>query len=174
MKYGDLNLGQIEAMVNKLGGMDGVRRLLSGQAVVNIIKHVIDLDADPFIPDGWKVEEHKKGGQFEWDPAKVRLFLSEHQKDGKVIGGNDLRKEMAKKPAFNANLLDYLLANPSLIPEDWKGKAVFFWDTIYRYSDGNLLHVRFLYRDGKGWDWNYVWLGSDWNDDNPAAVPASN
>jgi len=34
MKYGDLNLGQIEAVVNKLGGMDGVYRLLSGELVI--------------------------------------------------------------------------------------------------------------------------------------------
>lgn len=34
MKYGELNLGQIEALVNKLGGMDGVRRFLSGELVV--------------------------------------------------------------------------------------------------------------------------------------------
>lgn len=34
MKYGDLNLGQIEAIVNKLGGMDGVKGLLSGAMVV--------------------------------------------------------------------------------------------------------------------------------------------
>lgn len=36
MKYGELNLGQIEAIVNKLGGMDGVRRFLSGETVVKI------------------------------------------------------------------------------------------------------------------------------------------
>lgn len=29
MKYGELTLGQIEAVINKLGGMDGVRRFLS-------------------------------------------------------------------------------------------------------------------------------------------------
>jgi len=34
MKYGELNLGQVEAIVNILGGMDGVRRLLSGDLVV--------------------------------------------------------------------------------------------------------------------------------------------
>jgi len=34
MKYGELNLGQIEAMVNKLGGMDGVHLLLSDQLVL--------------------------------------------------------------------------------------------------------------------------------------------
>jgi len=34
MKYGELNLGQIEAIVNKLGGMDGVHRFLSGDMMV--------------------------------------------------------------------------------------------------------------------------------------------
>ncbi|HRY62722.1 MAG TPA: hypothetical protein P5056_03055 [Candidatus Paceibacterota bacterium] len=31
MKYGNLTLGQIEALVNKLGGMEEVRKILSGQ-----------------------------------------------------------------------------------------------------------------------------------------------
>jgi len=30
MKYGDLSLGQIEALVNKLGGLDRVHQILSG------------------------------------------------------------------------------------------------------------------------------------------------
>lgn len=34
MKYGDLNLGQIEAIINKLGGMHGVKCFLSGELVV--------------------------------------------------------------------------------------------------------------------------------------------
>ena len=34
MKYGELNLGQIEAIVNKLGGMDGVQRFLAGTSEV--------------------------------------------------------------------------------------------------------------------------------------------
>lgn len=35
MKYGDLNLGQIEAVVNKLGGMDGVNKFLRGEFIVS-------------------------------------------------------------------------------------------------------------------------------------------
>jgi hypothetical protein len=35
MKYGNLTLGQIEAVVNKLGGMDGVERLLRGELSVS-------------------------------------------------------------------------------------------------------------------------------------------
>ena len=38
MKYGELNLGQMEAIVNKLGGMDGVSRFLSGEIVVVLPK----------------------------------------------------------------------------------------------------------------------------------------
>jgi hypothetical protein len=34
MKYGELTLGQVEAVVNKIGGMEGVKRILSGEEVV--------------------------------------------------------------------------------------------------------------------------------------------
>ena len=34
MKYGKLSLGQIEAIVNKLGGMEGVNRFLSERTMV--------------------------------------------------------------------------------------------------------------------------------------------
>src|SRR3989338_3685971 len=44
MKYGELNLGQIEASVNKLGGMDGALRFLSGETAVK--------DADFFRETG--------------------------------------------------------------------------------------------------------------------------
>lgn len=35
MKYGELNLGQIEAIVNKLGGIDGVKKFLGGELIVS-------------------------------------------------------------------------------------------------------------------------------------------
>lgn len=35
MKYGELTLGQIEAIVNKLGGMTGVMQLLTDEVIVN-------------------------------------------------------------------------------------------------------------------------------------------
>jgi len=34
MKYGELTLGQVEAIVNNLGGMGGVKRFLSGESAV--------------------------------------------------------------------------------------------------------------------------------------------
>ncbi len=146
-------------------------KFLRNGARVQIIGNVIDCDAASFVPKGWSVEEHRKGGQFAWDPGKVSLYLSESQKNGSVISGNKLRKELQDKPVLNANVLDYLLEHPELIPEEWKGKYIFFWGTIYRGSDGGL-YVRCLSWDGERWSWGDRWLGRGWNADNPAAVAA--
>lgn len=42
IKNSELTLGQIEAVVNKLGGMDGVRRLLAGTVEI-VIKSILEL-----------------------------------------------------------------------------------------------------------------------------------
>jgi hypothetical protein len=81
-------------------------------------------------------------------------------------------------PVMNANVLDYLLANPDLIPEEWKKdekgntRYIFFWGTVYRRSNGNLC-VRCLYWDDSGWYWSLRWLVIDFFGFYPAAVPAS-
>ncbi|MDP2789853.1 MAG: hypothetical protein Q8O51_01880 [bacterium] len=148
------------------------KQVLLGHAEIKQLENVIDLDASPICPGSLTVEEHQKGGSFRWDPAKVQLYLSKPQSKGKVIGGLDLRKDLVGKPVFNACLLDYLLAHPHLIPEEWKGKCIFFWGTIYRDSDGRLF-VRCLYWRGGQWQWNYYWLGLGWYGDDPAALRAS-
>lgn len=168
------------ALVKKLceRGRIGERDILSlvadvllGWAEIVVRKHIIDLDAAPYCPDGWEVVEHVKGGQFEWDPAKVKLYLDEAQRSGS-IKGDELQKRLKTKPCFNANLLDYLLANPHLIIEEWKGQYVFFWNTVYRSSDGR--YVRYLCWDGGRWRWVDHWLDRQWYGFSPAAVHASN
>lgn len=158
-----------------------VRSVLRGHASITVVEHAIDCDADPFNPwekDGWTVEEHQKGGTFTWDASQVELYLASGQKNGKVIEGNKLRKELAKKPVLNANVLDYLLKNPHLIPEEWKKdgqgntRYIFFWGTIYGCRDGHRC-VRYLYWRGGRWGWGGYWLGRDWDGFYPAAVRAS-
>ena len=163
-------------LITRLGQLNdksGLIAVLSGISEIIPIKHVVDLDVDPMIPNGWTVEKHIKGGQFEFDPEKVVLYLDEGQQDGGMIVGNELRQKLAGKGAYNANLLDFYLANPHLIPEEWKGKFIFFWGTIYRYSSGDL-YVRYFYWNGVRWNWNYYWLDDDFDGHNPAVVPASN
>ena len=152
-----------------------VRNVIRGYASIMVLEHVIDCDVTPFVPSGWKVEEHQKGGALRWDKERQKdaLFLAIAQKSGR-IEGNKLRKELelAKEPVLNANVLDYLLANPHLIPEEWKGKYVFFWGTIYRDSIGGLC-VRCLRWNGDEWSGSYRWLDDVWHGNYPAALRAS-
>ncbi len=158
--------------LKQFGDLRGIKDILLGHAEIKAIENLIDCDADPFVPNGWSVVEHKKGGQLKWNPAEIELFLSKNQKNGKVINGSNLRKELADKPVLNANVLDYLLANPHLIPQEWKGKNIFFWGTVYCNSDG-YLNVRFLHWHGDGWHWHWFCLDYDWHDYYPAALLAS-
>jgi len=144
------------------------RAVVRGLSQIVAIEHIIDCDADPLVAEGWNVESHKNGGLFKWDASKVRLHLSKNQKGHKYIQGHELRDELAKKPVLNANVLDYLLTHSELIPEEWKGKCVYFWGTIYRHSDGNL-YVRALCWGGECWEWFCTWLAKDFNCNNPAA-----
>ena len=153
------------------------RMSTADNAKIVLVKHIIDCDALPYIPNGWEVRPEDQllntvKGQLEWDLTKIALYLSESQKNGKVIKGEKLRKELGNQPILNANVLDYLFAHPDLIPEEWKDKAVFFWGTTYRGSDGGLC-VRCLTWHGSRWLWHCRWLDSDWGEAFPAVVRAS-
>ncbi len=155
--------------------LDGLQCLIEGRPLGT---HFIDLDAAPFIPDGWKVESHKKGGSFEWDPAKVALHLEPEQIAGKSLKGTELQKRLEGKSAFNANMLDWLLAHTEAIPEEWKQdgngntRYICFWDTVYRNSDGDL-YVRCLDWSDGGWNGSCYYLDNDFGVQDPAAVRAS-
>ncbi len=144
-----------------------IRDVLSGKALISYPEYLIDCDADPFILSGLTVVEHKKGGLWKWNPL-LTLHLVEKQEKG-TISGDDLRKELSDLPVLNANVLDYLWEHPDLIPENWKGKVVFFWGTIYGGSDGKL-YVRYLFWDGSRWFRYYFWLGGDFHSGCPAAL----
>ena len=140
--------------------------------------HEINTDITPNMPfDGAKIEKHGRAGKIVLDFSKINLYLSEKQKTGSIIG-HDLRKELEGKKAMNACVLDYLLANPHLIPEDWKKDSkgntrfIFFWGTIFRLTSDNL-YVRCLCWYGGKWQSVYNWLGSRWGVNDPAAVSAS-
>jgi hypothetical protein len=167
--YSPEDVTSLRSRIPQLREFKGV---LTGTAQIVVAKHVIDCDENPFVPGGWSAELHIKGGQLEWDPVRAILYLSEGQQDGKWIQGHKLREELKDKSVFNANLLDYLLAHPELIPEEWKDQLVFFWGTVYRSRDG-VLYVRYLEWDGGRWYWYFHWLDYGFSSDCPAAVLAS-
>jgi hypothetical protein len=128
---------------------------------------VINLEADPFVPNGWAVEEHKMGGLFDFGKSKIELFRTKKQQCGYVVGYN-LREELAREPVLNANVLDYVIEHPEFIPEDWKGKYVFFWGTVYICSLGRQC-VRYLHWSNNRWSWHYRLLSTDWDNFRLAA-----
>ena len=142
-------------------------------------QHVIDCDVEPFVPYswGWTIRESDQissrvRGQIVWKPNVFGLYLSKRQQGGEITGF-ELRKELNTQPILTANVLDYLLYNTHLIPDECKDKKVFFWGTIYRGSD-DILHVRYLDWISWGWDWSCFTLYGNWDEGHPAAVFLSN
>jgi hypothetical protein len=156
-------------LTKRKGFLTDVRQALLGFAEIKPLEHIIDCDANPVIPSGLTIEKHVKGGTLRWVKEQVLLHLSKKQEKGGVIGGHDLRKELENEKVMNACVLDYLEKNQHLIPESWKGKAVFFWGTIYRDANGSL-YVRFLCWGVDRFVSRYCYLDFDWSEGNPAAV----
>ncbi len=163
-------------------------KVVRGHATISVVDHLIDCDADPFLPLGWQgVEDHVKGGILKLETRdsdlylngqKIDFHLSPNQQNGKVIQGHKLREELKGKLVLNANVLDDLLAHKELIPESWKEdeqgriRYIFFWGTIYRGADRGLF-VRCLYwRDGQSY-WGCSWLDRGFGGQIPAALLAS-
>ena len=160
--------GFADSEVEKLSELDKlteIKALLDGSVEITPKQHIIDCDVPPFIPAGWTCDpkDHIKGGKLLFDPEKTTFYLSEKQKDASWIDGNELRKELVGKLVLNANVLDYLLKNPQIIPESWKKdekartRYIYFWGTIYHDSYGSSF-VRYLYFSYDSWDWGFSWF----------------
>ncbi len=147
-----------------------LKSVLSGQAQIITVKHVIDCDSVPYTPSCWGLEEHVNGGQLEWNPDKVELYRDERQRKVKGLAGKDLRKSLSSKQVMNANVLDYLLANPELIPNEWKKFTVYFWGTIYLGGEGPLFSIRGLCWDNGKWISVSGWLGANFLGYDMAAI----
>lgn len=177
MKYGQLNLGQIEAVVNKLGGMEGVESFLRGNVEITVIKHTVDLAKAPRLPfDKAEVVKHEGKGVVEIelrsddnlyiDGKKVVLHLSERQMGDRVVLGDELRKELEDGTLvlLNSNVLDYLYDHPELFPEHWKKHGhgetllIFFWGSIFLHPSSDRLSVRCLGWDVGGPRRDYRWV----------------
>lgn len=153
-------------------------------AEVKLIQYTVDCTANALVPEDTEimaVEYHNTIlGQLDLDVSSIGLHLSNEQQDVdaqakgmRFIKGDDLRQKIEHKDVLNACVLDYLLAHPEFIPNEWKGMRVFFWGTIYRNSAGSLI-VRYLSWNGDKWYWDRRYTTSDWNSGNPAAVLKSN
>ena len=68
----------------------------------------------------------------QWSSLQYRGPRGPWQEDGMRIY-EDMRSE-----SLNANVLDYLLEHPDLIPRRWKKYCVVFWGTTFRDTNNDL------------------------------------
>lgn len=135
-------------------------------------EHIIDCGA-PSNPQPFgkmfTIAEHREMGEWKFDPTQVDFYLSDVQKNGRSLRGQQLREELADKPVLNANVLDYLLDHQELIPEGWKSydrhnqHRLFFWGTLYADFKGRL-YLRYLewWMKDNTWTHGYHWVDDDW------------
>lgn len=172
-------LGLVREVLEGRAEICRVERLVVGDAAGAVATpYIINCDAKPFEPSGLTVAPEvdqlpcRVQGQLILDPTKIRLHLSPNQQDGLCIKGDKLKMELANKSVLPANVLDFYLTNSHLIPKELKGKASFFWGTLYRNSS-DCLCVRYLYCHVSKWSSSYRRLAYDLFDVNPAVLRAS-
>ncbi|MDP3962679.1 MAG: hypothetical protein Q8Q03_02325 [bacterium] len=187
MKYGELNLGQIEALINKLGGMDGVASLLADEMVVTRKEVKVtppEPDLDPIIrvdrsirpsyPDWMKEVMHPElgVGPAEYDISAVEQWLHDGQKNGKYIEGNKIYNHLKKTDTLKdclglRDLEEIQKKGIAFFWKHFKGKAVFGWAGIVRRSDGSL-GVPCLCEGDDRVVLDWPWTDFGWDDDDPA------
>lgn len=139
------------------------RALLTPESAIPII---VNCDVLSIIPSDLSLSlkgpgaEHRKMGMVEIENRHGVLYangrevvchLSMNQSHG-MIGGIKLREELSGRNLLNACILDALIKNPAIIPENWKQYQTFFWGDIYCDRNG-VLWVRGIYQTNDGW-WN--------------------
>ena len=162
MKYGNLTLGQVEAIVNKLGGVDGVQRFLRGDLMVFAksvplipINRSTPFNPKKFIGKGWTIEEEdtRSLALNELDLTKVSLETMLRPGESSVKGEEKLRR--LKESNFirlDAKILQTLWENNTAIPESWKEQVIFFDGTILCDSLCDRCIPSLYWHNGK-WDW---------------------
>jgi hypothetical protein len=203
----DLTMGQMNAIVKKLGGYEASIRFLQGELIVSEKSNPnpelnisttkksktkwwkINLDSPAKLPfDGAVPEVHrgtgivkleKKADGVYLDGKKLSIFLSEGQKNGRVVGKVLCTELEVRGNNVSAKVLDTFVEHPELYPEEWKKDEkgntlyVFFWDDIFRDPADGDLYVRYGFWVGGKVVSLYYWLDNDWLSIHPSASSAS-
>lgn len=177
MKYGKLDLGQIEAIVNKLGGMDGVKRFLSGELVIQVkesAKKAADGLFRLLVNYDLKVETMVKEGRYDWknDDINDKNFPSKRtgQKEielklfhfNKAMASEDVIKEMDKQGYRPAELPE-LLALGAKHPDEQKKYPIIALGSVWQDWDGGR-YVAYLRLGGSERKLGLGCYGIDWGE----------
>ena len=110
------------------------------------------------IAKGWTIESDRENLPADWNPKSVKI-ISPLKKGGSVITGEESIKRLSKEPLLGARGFWHYWNNQADIPEEWKGKYVFFDALVLRNPSGNRYSLS-LYWDYGRWHWRDYWLDS--------------
>ncbi len=158
MKYGNLTLEDTEKLMDKLGGINAVMAVLMDKAVLTYKQHVIYLGTPILHPLGYKISRHNGGDPLVWEPKNLHLYQNPAQQ-GEAVSVRVLYEDLPDDTTLlNANVFDYLIKNPELIPEEWQqdedgsDRTILFPGTVYYDGDKNYFVRAMKFNAGKWTD----------------------
>ncbi len=176
MKYGELNLGQIEAIVNKLGGMEGVQRFLSGDLVV---EGKPAASASPTYPVTVNYDLSLAGmikaGRYDWVSSDItekhfplvgsgtRETITELVRFNKDMGSDDVLRELDRRGLRPATI-EELLAFGARYPELQRQFPIVALGSIWRH-DLDRRYVPCLWGGSDERSLCLNWFEFGWRDD---------
>ncbi len=173
MKYGKLDLGQIEAIVNKLGGMDGVQRFLSDELIV-ITKGVTQQNNVLPIDYRMSLQQMIAAGNYDWVNGDITTQRFPHAQDGqteitvelihfdRTISSEDAIDELRHRGLRPATIAE-LLAYGARFPEEQRKFPIIALGSVAGLGGGR--DVPSLDGCGGGRDLGLDWWDGGWGGD---------
>lgn len=137
---------------------------------------LISCNVDPPTPaSSLAILEHDRHADVEWNPNKLAFYQPPEHGQGKNLTLKQVQQGLCilnLLQILNANVLDFLLKNPDLLPPKLmigphgQRRDLYFFGTRYRYRGAAC--IRYLYRNGRGelcatWKpLHSIWLDTDY------------
>ena len=155
MKYADVKLGTIEAVLNKLGGMEGIERFLRGE--IELVEKVVYLLLRLLTTAkfGW-VDPNITPENFPEEPIRSEDYKVYHF--GRDTFSEQVVAKMTKDGYLPANIYEFLSW------KDWNGE-----DTVVALGSSCVVddhrRVPSRYRDGAGRNLSLIRWDGGWHGD---------
>jgi len=114
---------------------------------------VINLEQDPFTPEGLAVISHTKEGKPKF--KELYLGLTDWVKKDEVY------LALLHGQHANANLLDFLLTHRQCIPQEFEDKVVCFMGTEYSFPNELKIFTRYLVWGKSFWETGFLPYGQN-------------
>ncbi len=175
MKYGNLKLGQIEALINKIGGMDVVINILSGVEEVTIttisyVTHTLIV----LVDETKTVEQLTADGEYDWSNDGITSKNFPLPEEGKIeereislfhfnqtMTSGEVTTEMDKE-GFRPATIHELLGLGISQSDFQREFPIIALDSVCFV--GSRRHVTELYGIDDERGLGLRWFGLDWND----------